>query len=86
MLCCSPIADPLAVPGKSGGHSNKLTSLQSTLSSNNIAGLYKQQTTNYHFKVSSPSKSAYWSAGVPGLQYATEAATSCCLQVMQREC
>ncbi len=46
-----------------GGAANKQTSLQSTLQEQNIAGLYKQQTTDDQFKVGSPSGSVYWTAG-----------------------
>lgn len=46
-----------------GGAANKQTSLQSTLQGQNIAGLYKQQTTDDQFKVGSPSGSVYWTAG-----------------------
>lgn len=46
-----------------GGAASKQTSLQSTLQGQNIAGLYKQQTTDDRFKVGSPSGSVYWTAG-----------------------
>lgn len=47
------------------GSSNKQTALHSTLESQNIAGLYKQQQTDDQFKVGSPSGSVYWTAGAP---------------------
>lgn len=49
-----------------GGAASKQTSLQSTLQGQNIAGLYKQQTTDDRFKVGSPSGSVYWTAGAYG--------------------
>ena len=53
----------------------KQTMLQSTPSSNNIAGLYKQQATNDHFKDGSSSGSVHWTAGAPDLLRASGAAT-----------
>lgn len=46
-----------------GGAASKQTSLQSTMNSQNIAGLYKQQQTDDKFKVGSPSGSVYWTTG-----------------------
>ena len=49
------------------GRADQQTALHSTLASNNIAGLYKQQTSPDQFQVGSPSGSVYWTAGVPEL-------------------
>jgi hypothetical protein len=46
-----------------GGSASKQTALHSTLAGNNIAGLYKQQTSADQFQVGSPSGSVYWTAG-----------------------
>ena len=45
-LCWGPLQTFSQFLANLAGTSNKQTQLQSTLSSNNIAGLYKHQTTN----------------------------------------